>query len=179
MESRFVPGYAAPAGGLTAWAQPDAAILPAAHIEARVEVQLIERVGDWAHIECNNGWRAWVDARLLAPLTVAPGAQFRPRSALNPAITTIGRYTVTLADLVPAAGVVLGALLPWLRGSVALSNTARHYLSLTTARLGCLAVRSWRSASSADPAMGSNSGFRSGRQGSSTTRHEFAAGCRF
>jgi hypothetical protein len=151
MEGRFVPGYAAPASGLAAWVQPEAASPPTAHIDARVELQLVERYGDWAHIECSNGWRAWVDSRLLAPVTLATAAQPRSRSALNPAITTVGRYTITLADLIPAVGVVLGALLPWLRGGVGRSNafnvplaflvnTSTHKTHLTLGALLALAA---------------------------------------
>jgi hypothetical protein len=117
IESHFVAGYTAPAGGLAAWAQPSAAAPSIAHIEARVELHLVERSGDWAHIECSNGWQAWVDARLLAPVAATPAPPRRPNSAVNLTITTIGRYTVTLADVLAAVGVALSALLPWLRGA--------------------------------------------------------------
>lgn len=171
-QTQFVPGYAAPPGGMSAWTQPDGSAQPAAHIEARVELQLLERTGDWARIVCSNGWQAWVDGRLLAPVApvapagpvatamapaVAPAApvaqQPQPArtSALNPPITIIGSYTVTLADLVPAVGVVLGAMLPWVRGVVGrstgfhvplafLTNTSAHKTGLSIGLLIALAA---------------------------------------
>jgi SH3-like domain-containing protein len=57
--------HLAPAGGLSAWATPDPAALPVARIDPRVELQLLERSGDWAHIVCNNGWSAWVDGHAI------------------------------------------------------------------------------------------------------------------
>ncbi|MDO8363355.1 MAG: hypothetical protein Q7V88_10705 [Actinomycetota bacterium] len=64
---KFVPTHLAPADGLQAWAtigtsQPTSSIPPG------LQLELVERVGDWAHVACTNGWSAWVDARLLVDL---------------------------------------------------------------------------------------------------------------
>jgi hypothetical protein len=40
-------------------------------LERGSEVQTLERVGEWAHVECSNGWQGWSDARAFASLTRA------------------------------------------------------------------------------------------------------------
>ncbi|MGY4100162.1 SH3 domain-containing protein [Nocardia sp. R16R-3T] len=64
----FQPTHQVPANGMPAWATPDSTWPPVARIDARVELQILERCGDWAHIVCNNGWTAWVDGRAIEPL---------------------------------------------------------------------------------------------------------------
>ncbi|WP_317440821.1 YrhB domain-containing protein [Streptomyces collinus] len=61
----FTPTHLVPQGGMPAWAAPDPTLEPVARIDARVELQLLERAGDWAHIVCSNGWSAWVDSRAM------------------------------------------------------------------------------------------------------------------
>jgi hypothetical protein len=53
---------------MSAWAAPDPADAPVARIDAWVELQVLERAGDWAHIVCSNGWSAWVDGRAMEEL---------------------------------------------------------------------------------------------------------------
>ena len=55
------PTHLVPEGGMPAWATPDTARPPVARIDPRVELQLLERSGSFAHILCSNGWSAWVD----------------------------------------------------------------------------------------------------------------------
>jgi SH3-like domain-containing protein len=62
------PTHVVPDGGTSAWAAPDPRGVPIARIDPGVEVQLLERSGDWAHIVCNNGWSAWVDRRVIKEL---------------------------------------------------------------------------------------------------------------
>ncbi|MEU4065744.1 YrhB domain-containing protein [Streptomyces wedmorensis] len=62
------PTHQVPADGMPAWAEPDPNRAPVARIDARVELQILERAGDWAHIICSNGWSAWVDGRVMEPL---------------------------------------------------------------------------------------------------------------
>jgi hypothetical protein len=119
VHSGFLPSHAAPAGGLTAWAVPDPRAPAVATIEARVEMRILQVHGDWAYIECNNGWTAWVDARRLMPITASSAGPPGPRdSVLTRPLIRLGQNIITLRELVPAAGLVLGALLPWLSGSI-------------------------------------------------------------
>ena len=62
------PTHLAQAGGMPAWAAPDPAGLPVARIDARLELQLLERSGSWAHIRCSNGWSGWVDGSAIEQL---------------------------------------------------------------------------------------------------------------
>lgn len=62
------PTHLVPAGGMSAFATPDPDETPVAQIDPRVELQLLERQGDWAHIAFSNGWSAWVDGRAIQAL---------------------------------------------------------------------------------------------------------------
>jgi SH3-like domain-containing protein len=66
--SAWRPTHFVPDGGISAWTTPDPAAAPVTTIDPGVEVQLIERSGDWARISCSNGWSAWVDGRAVVPL---------------------------------------------------------------------------------------------------------------
>lgn len=120
----FAPTHTAPDGGLSAWVQPNPAAPPVATIQGRVEMHVQEYRGGWAQVVCSNGWTAWVDAARLVPAS-AQGSAAPPhqRSAVNVPITHIGSYTITLFDVLPAIGVMLGAVLPWLRGGLGTGNS--------------------------------------------------------
>lgn len=60
--------HVVPASGMLAWASPDPELAPIAQLDPRLELQLIERAGDWAHIVCANGWSAWVNGLAIEPL---------------------------------------------------------------------------------------------------------------
>src|SRR5437868_1992581 len=126
----LAPTYTAPVGGLPAWAAPDPAAQPVAHIQHRVEFRVLDRLGDWAQIECSNGWRAWVDDRNLLVSNGSSAPYSQPRSGLNPVITRMGRYTVTVLDLIPAAAIILSALLPWLRAAAGSGNAFKVPVTL-------------------------------------------------
>jgi hypothetical protein len=57
--------HVAPPGGLATWPSPDPEAVPGETIAEGLPVQVTERQGDWARVECSNGWSAWVDGRLL------------------------------------------------------------------------------------------------------------------
>ncbi|RKT08958.1 hypothetical protein BX285_7330 [Streptomyces sp. 1114.5] len=61
----FRPTHRVPSGGMSAWAAPDPSLAALTRIDGRVELQVLERAGDWAHILCSNGWSAWVDGRRI------------------------------------------------------------------------------------------------------------------
>lgn len=50
---------------LPAWTTPDPSLAPVATLGAHLPVRVVERLGDWARIECDNGWSGWVDGRIL------------------------------------------------------------------------------------------------------------------
>jgi hypothetical protein len=96
------PTRIVPAGGLDAWAEPDAARPPDARVDAGLRVEVLEESQGWAFVRFDNGWEAWVDGRRLEPL--AARARRVPPS---------GFAAVLLTVVLPAALVVLGSLLPW------------------------------------------------------------------
>jgi Bacterial SH3 domain len=48
-----------------AWVQPDPAGARAGTLKRRVEVQVVERQGDWAQVVTSNGWSGWIADRDL------------------------------------------------------------------------------------------------------------------
>jgi hypothetical protein len=96
----FAPTHLVPSEGLDARLapRPDASV--AARLDARLEVQLLERRGEWAHVECSNGWTAWVDARRLVPTTTAHEAPPLIDDVLSEALdTALARYAELVSDL--------------------------------------------------------------------------------
>jgi RsiW-degrading membrane proteinase PrsW (M82 family) len=63
----WAPTHLAPSGGIVAWASPVPSQPPVAVLPAWLELTLESRAGDWAQVRAANGWRAWVDGRLLVP----------------------------------------------------------------------------------------------------------------
>ena len=128
--NEFKATHVAPPNGLRAWSEPDPSLQPITTVQARVEMQVLEVRGAWAHIECSNGWQAWVDARELvskhappptapvttpAPATAPVAAPAAATSFLARPVMTVGARSLVVQDLIPAAGIVLGAILPWFR----------------------------------------------------------------
>jgi hypothetical protein len=141
--TEFTATHVAPEGGLRAWAAPDPTQQPVTTVQSRVEMQVLELRGDWAHIECSNGWSAWVDARKLVtkhtapvgplpgptgpPSVTGPPPTARPAAAATTSAKTgfaeflarpvmkIGDRSLIVQELIPAGGIILGALLSWLR----------------------------------------------------------------
>ena len=54
-----------PDGGLDTWEKPDPDAKPSDELEEGIEVQVVERLGDWARVVCDNGWAGWIDGRDL------------------------------------------------------------------------------------------------------------------
>jgi SH3-like domain-containing protein len=67
-ERSWRPTHLVPDGGMAAWPTPDPGGVPVVRIDARVEVLLLERAGQWAHVVCSNGWSGWVDGDALGEL---------------------------------------------------------------------------------------------------------------
>lgn len=84
----YAPTHDAPQSGLPAYAAPDPTQAPVAQLDPGLDVQLVERRADWAHVVCSNGWEAWVDARRLvarAAPTPEPTPPPPPPAATAPA----------------------------------------------------------------------------------------------
>ena len=62
----FAPTHRVPVEGLPAWQVPDGST-QAVGLNGGLELQQVQRVGDWAQVRATNGWTGWVDARRLLP----------------------------------------------------------------------------------------------------------------
>jgi len=72
------PIHFVPAGGLAAWPTPDGSRLPVVVLPERLELVVEARHGAWAEVRAANGWRGWVDGRLLIDPRQAPRPPARP-----------------------------------------------------------------------------------------------------
>ncbi len=54
-----------PPGGMAAWNAPDPSRPPMLMLPERLELVVESRAGAWALVRAVNGWRGWVDSRLL------------------------------------------------------------------------------------------------------------------
>lgn len=61
----FAPTHRVPPEGLASWANPDPAGV-STPLAGGLDVELVQQIGDWAHVRASNGWTGWVDARRLA-----------------------------------------------------------------------------------------------------------------
>lgn len=61
----FAPTHTVPPQGLQAWAAPDPAGVVVATLGGGLPIQVTEVRGAWAHVLCSNGWRGWVDGRII------------------------------------------------------------------------------------------------------------------
>jgi HEAT repeat protein len=59
------PTLLVPQTGLLYWAVPDGRTPPAGRLDAFLELVVESTVGDWAQVRAVNGWRGWVDGRML------------------------------------------------------------------------------------------------------------------
>jgi hypothetical protein len=101
----FEQGLVVPAGGLQAWAEPNPAQPPVARLEAGVDIWVADRLGEWAHVRCSNGWSGWVDGRLLPMAPPPPHSPPAPAAQATPSpvrATAPSAWTATHA--VPAGG---------------------------------------------------------------------------
>jgi hypothetical protein len=64
----WTPTHLVPAGGMWAWASPDPSRPPTVALAERLPLVVEGRAGDWAKVVAVNGWRGWVDGRLLVGL---------------------------------------------------------------------------------------------------------------
>jgi hypothetical protein len=124
---RFVPG-----GGLTTFAAPEADQQLSVSLDPGLEISVMEHHHDgWAEVACSNGWRTWVDGRMLvnhpaaAPTAAAAPIPSVPRpadgapgsAAPSTTVVTATGDSLYLTWLPLAAGtlVLVGAFIPWFR----------------------------------------------------------------
>ena len=114
MSTPFAAPHRTPAAGIATWPQPDANVPLGPTVAGGLDVQLLDRWGDWAKIVCSNGWSAWVDGRQLLPRSAATGGGSATGVAPRARSLAIDRSAVVA--LVGAGLVLLAAVLPWTRG---------------------------------------------------------------
>lgn len=87
----FRPTHDVPDAGLRTFGSPDPGAALSTPLDAGLGVRLLEQRPDgWAEIECSNGWRCWVDGRLLVARAAPPA----------PAATTwVGTHRVPASGL--------------------------------------------------------------------------------
>ncbi|MBJ7609412.1 MAG: hypothetical protein JF887_08275 [Candidatus Dormibacteraeota bacterium] len=61
----FAPTHTVPPQGMQAWAAPDPTGAVVATLGGGLPIQITEVRGAWANILCSNGWRGWVDGRII------------------------------------------------------------------------------------------------------------------
>ena len=75
------PDHVVPGHGVDARSRPDPALPVIARLDGGLPVHVDQHWGEWAEVTASNGWRAWVDARSLLPLTAptpAPAPAWHP-----------------------------------------------------------------------------------------------------
>jgi hypothetical protein len=132
--------HTVPPEGLQAWAQPDPTGVVIANLADRVELRVIERRADWAHVDAVNGWKGWVDGRHLVAVDSATPAPQQPNTSPTPhpafaataAAETSKTKSISLRS-VAAFLVPISVLLPWFgswfgNGSVTATDVPAAFL---------------------------------------------------
>lgn len=65
------PTHRVPSGGLAAWDVPDGSRPPVSQLPGDLELVVEASAGAWSQVRAANGWRGWVDGRLLTPAPTA------------------------------------------------------------------------------------------------------------
>jgi ribosomal protein L34E len=65
----WVPTHRVPPPGIAAWDAPDPSRPPAGQLPGNLELVVEATAGAWVHVRVANGWRGWVDGRLLIPIS--------------------------------------------------------------------------------------------------------------
>ena len=103
-----------PPQGMRAWTSPDPNAAPVDILSGGLDVQLLQRFGGWAQVQCSNGWQCWVDGNALQPIGAAPPAAPAYAAApAAPAATTGATSVVAPFSILAGALVVLSTFLPW------------------------------------------------------------------
>lgn len=118
----FVPTHLVPPSGLATWPEPDPAKPEGTPLAAGVEVQVVERRGEWARVLCSTGFAAWVDARPLVGFAAA-AAPAASASALPRRLQKIAELDFSFSrPLVAAAIVAVAGPFAWIRSAGLTAN---------------------------------------------------------
>jgi hypothetical protein len=105
MAPAWTATHTVPSGGLGAWSEPNPELQPIANLDARVQLAVSERRGDWAKVIGSNGWTGWVDARRLVAVggstAGAPSSGFSFGSGKPNPIMLVGALLIGVAALLP------------------------------------------------------------------------------
>lgn len=119
LAAAWAPSHRVPGGGMRAWDDPDPSAQPSSRLEARVELEVAERRGEWARVVGVNGWTGWVDSRKLEAIGPAGSGGIE-----------LGNLTIRPLAAVGAGILVLAAFLPWVSGQGA--NLSAFDLALSS-----------------------------------------------
>jgi HEAT repeat protein len=61
----WTPTHLVPITGIAYWAVPDGRAAPTGRLDASLDLVVETSLGAWAQVRAVNGWRGWVDGRLL------------------------------------------------------------------------------------------------------------------
>ena len=111
--------HAVPPEGLPAWAEPDPGGPVIANLAGRVELRVVERRADWAHVDAENGWQGWVDGRRLvatgavtpqAPQPIPPTTteEAEPAPTRSISLRSVAAFAVPISGFLPWFGSWLG-----------------------------------------------------------------------
>jgi len=78
----WLPTHRVPEGGVPARRRPAPSLPVLMRIKTGVELIVARRQGDWALVETDTGWQAWVDGRRLEP--IGPGTEPESPPATEP-----------------------------------------------------------------------------------------------
>jgi hypothetical protein len=67
----FAPTHRVPPEGMPSWPTPDPAGAPT-QLAAGLQLEVVTRMADWAHVRASSGWTGWVDGRRLVAESAPP-----------------------------------------------------------------------------------------------------------
>ncbi len=123
MSTPFVSTHLTPIPGMDSWPRPDPQAAPGPRISENLEVQVLDRMGDWAKVVFSNGWSAWVDGRLLVPIRTEGGGVGSQANALPFDLSALLSDRPRGFAVGGALLVALSSVLPWARGGGRSANS--------------------------------------------------------
>jgi hypothetical protein len=154
----YRPTHRAPDDGMQAWDTPDGTKPPVAALDARLDVEVVERQGAWARILCSNGWSAWVDGRRLVEMSAAAAAP-TPAPTPAPAPTPTPTPAAPAPEPTPAPAPAAPAPAPTPAPAAAWSSPPASSPPAPTAPTPAAPAGAWTAPAGATPAPPRTSDF--------------------